>query len=143
MDADLVMLSMECKFANIILIREDYSDVRNITNLRKEIIDKLSCNNFNGFNSAKEETDPVIKNKLIIRDFIIMVFLLGNDFLPNFVALYEVDESMGILIDVYKLNKCVNMSDIDGQINYKALANFFAQISLEEPRLIKEKAEIK
>lgn len=131
LDADLIMLSSLCKFQKFILIRESYTDIIDITNLRKEVVDNLTLG-----------WDKKFNEKLIIQDFVIMVFLLGNDFLPHFMAFHDINETMTLMSNIYTLQKTY-LSNSEGAINWKAFSNFLSVLSQNEARLIREKGEIK
>ena len=85
MDADLIMLSLLAPLDKISLMREDITSVIDIDSLRLSI---------------KEE----LNTPTSIDDFVVMLFLLGNDFLPHLVALADLDESIETMIRTYKIN---------------------------------------
>lgn len=83
LDADLVILALAlAKQANFIILREDISDIVNVTNLKAFITQK--------FNSPTA-----------LDDFIFLSFLLGNDFLPNSPALENLSRALDKLMEIY------------------------------------------
>ena len=115
MDADLIMLSLLSPLDNIFLMREDLSDVIDIDNLRLGIKDDL------GTSTA-------------ISDFVVMIFLLGNDFLPHLVTLGDMEEAIDTMIRIYQMSGEA-LTD-NGTINSSGLTMFLKALSLEEPRLL-------
>lgn len=83
MDADLIMLSLLAPVENIFLMREDINDVIDIEALKRTIYEDLG-------------TDTAIE------DFVVMLYLLGNDFLPHMPAFSDLEETIETMIRVYK-----------------------------------------
>lgn len=109
MDADLIMLSMTCEKPNIYLMRD--KDFVSIDILKTSI--------------------PCIK------DYIVMCFLLGNDFLPHFLALDLKYEGLDILQDV----SIKDLVTSDGKINSVALFSLFEKLAVKEESLIRKNIE--
>ena len=84
MDTDLIMLSLLSPIKRLYLWREDIGVVLNIDNLREEII------NIMGVHSHS------------YRDFVFLMFFLGNDFLPNQVGVDDYENSIDKMIEQYK-----------------------------------------
>ncbi len=83
MDADLIMLSLIAPVNRISLMREDIRDVIDIDTL-------------------KEALQQELKLPSAVSDFVVMVFTIGNDFLPHMPSMEDLNESIATLIDVYK-----------------------------------------
>jgi hypothetical protein len=83
LDADLIMLAMLAPVERIILTREDIRDNVQIDNLREAIGNLL----------ATESAIP---------DFVLMMYLTGNDFLPHGPALGNLNESIDAMIAIYQ-----------------------------------------
>ena len=115
MDADLIMLSLLSPLDNIFLMREDLSDVIDIDNLRLGVKDDLGT-------------------ETAISDFVVMIFLLGNDFLPHLVTLGDMEEAIETMIRIYKM--AGESLTENGVIHTKGLTVFLKALSLEEPRLL-------
>lgn len=125
MDADLIMLGLMAPLNNIYLVREDIRDVVSIDNLRGAIIDELS-------------TSSMISPTSIIQDFVIMTFLIGNDFLPHMPALEELEHAMETLFRIYKKNNKPFV--INGNINWQNLGSFFIELSKDENAMLTREA---
>ena len=82
MDADLIMLSLIAPVDRISLMREDIRDVIDIDTLK---------------GALKEE----LKLPTAVRDFVVMVFTIGNDFLPHMPAFENLDRALQVLVKVY------------------------------------------
>lgn len=116
MDTDLIMLTILSDTRRIYLWREDINIVLNIDNLREEITKML------GVHSKS------------YRDFVVMMFLLGNDFLPYQPSLDDYENSIDKLIDAYKtIGKPI--TDDDGLI-WSNYLEVLEQISKIEPILL-------
>lgn len=135
LDADLIMLSFFHN--NIYLLREtihvnnvdtDSLLLFSVKNLRKniitEIVEKIWCEDF-----------EIVEDKLIT-DYVVMCFLLGNDFLPKLINLDINEDSIIELIDIYinlvnvKKNYLVN----EKQINFKFLQQLLNNLYLSEDK---------
>lgn len=86
LDADLVVLSMTVP-ADIIIVREDITDIVNVSNLKAYLSQRMqsSSSSSGGF----------------VSDFVVLSFLLGNDFLPNTPALEDLPRALETLLDAY------------------------------------------
>jgi 5'-3' exoribonuclease 1 len=115
MDADLIMLSLLAPIENISLMREDISSIIDINSLRLAL--------------KKELIIPTS-----IQDFVVMIFLLGNDFLPHLVSMGDLDEGIETMIRTYKMNNksLTNSDDLDWQ----GLTGYLKALAKEEPRLL-------
>ena len=83
LDADLAMLSLLSPLDKMTLMREDVWNVVNIDNLK--------------FALEQELQSPTA-----IKDFILMMYLIGNDFLPHAPALHDMGVSLELMFEVYK-----------------------------------------
>ena len=92
MDADLIMLSLLSHIKNIYLLREKQQSLEefiylDIDKLRIGIIKDLKYNY--GFRCSQNAIDDsyCIEAKQLIESYIVICFLLGNDFLPHSIGL--------------------------------------------------------
>ena len=98
MDADLIQLSLVSHKPNIVLLREttDY----NIENTDSEYIylkiDSLKKHLLESFHLQR-----IVKESIIIDDYIFMCFLLGNDFMNHIPSLNLRYGGHDILLDTY------------------------------------------
>ena len=120
MDADLIMLSMIAPLEHISLMREDIRDVIDIDTLKMEI-----------------QQDLVLPTA--IHDFVVMIFTIGNDFLPHMPALEDLEEAISTLTDVYKQTGRSLTSD--GDLDWEGLNHYLKNLALEEPRLLEDEAK--
>ena len=113
MDADLIMLTMLAPIDKIFLMRENERDVINIDNMK--------------YNVEKE-----YGGQTAIADFVLMTFMIGNDFLPHMPALEDLSEAMENMLRTYKKT---NLSLVlNGEIIWQNLALYltnFAQLESE------------
>lgn len=124
MDADLIMLSALSTVPNIHLCRENFEDVISIPELRNDILSKMTRNN-------------IMESNIVIQDFVIMVYFLGNDFLPHVVSLDDISENIQTMMLIY--NKLeLPLSDETGQILWQNFSKFLSEMALQEPKYLLE-----
>ena len=112
LDADLIFLSLSCDISNLYLLREqnhlDKIDKKELS--LKDVTEPLvfvsidSIKKFyNMFLLNKLGYDEVTEynNKNYIKDFILLCFLLGNDFLPHLPSINIRTSGLDILIQTY------------------------------------------
>ena len=119
LDADLIMLSMSCKIDNIYLLREAVHFGRincdellylNVDNLKKNLYCEIT---------TKILTEDVVDINRLIDDYIVLCFLLGNDFLPHLTSLKISNDGIHILLGIYcnilsdRKEYLINDSDIN------------------------------
>ncbi len=120
MDADLIMLGLMAPLNNIHLMREDISSVIDIDNLRLALKTELSL-------------------ETAVEDFVVMIFLLGNDFLPHIVSLADLDEGIEAMMETYKgvgksLTKGARTENWD--IDWPNMAIYLTALGMDENRLL-------
>ena len=167
LDADLIFLSMASKRNNIYLLREEnminnkhkkeHADIINeqlmyvnmdttmeCINLtfRDGIKKHLNYNNFNNININIHE----IENISFVDDYILICYLLGNDFLPHFPSINLRRHGMELIINKYIENFCNNNFKLliertkdDVIINNYEFIQFINKISLEEHNFFSKK----
>jgi len=113
LDADLIMLSL-LQGHKIQLLREavhfgktEMDDLLyfDISEFKKKIIENMTEN-------IKEDERENIKEEDVIRDYILIGFLMGNDFLPKIISVDINDECVEVLIDLYKKMLGVRLNTI-------------------------------
>jgi 5'-3' exonuclease len=120
LDADFIMLALLSPLSDMFLMREDIMDVVNVENLKIMI-------------------KKIMKTSSSIMDFVLIVFLHGNDFLPREPSLEDTLTGIDTLINVYqKLNVSLT---IRNEIILDHLNEYFRLLSLEEPNLIQQQAK--
>lgn len=155
LDADLIMLSLNHLYISrhIYLFRETPHFIKSIDatlNPYELYIMDIPClgdaiinNMLIGVNNNYDMNE----SKNIISDYILICFLLGNDFLPHFPSLNIRTNGIQILIDVYKdtfikLNRNVKKKEfltLNNKIIWKNLRLFILNLSkLEEKNFINE-----
>jgi 5'-3' exoribonuclease 1 len=127
-DADLIMLGLLSPLKDVYLIREDYQNINfnepkivNIKELRAYLYEEL-------------------KSQSAVDDFIVMMFLLGNDFLPHSPALKEMVFSLELMFKAY--NELVLENDFKGftqgtEILWDKFNLFMKSIQTNESDLLK------
>lgn len=109
MDADLIILSMECYKTNIRLLREFDEDDTQFRTLDIDACKKALLH-------INELQDDKYDEKCIIRDFVYFSFFGGNDFVPAFPSLSIKDGGLSFLFKSYK--QLLDNYEIDGRLTY-------------------------
>ena len=124
LDADLFMLAMASPLDHIFLTRESARGERGIVS-----IDVL-----------KAGLTEDLNNKNAISDFIIMMFLLGNDFLPHQIFAEDMPQTLRLFFDIYR-NLGVSFTNAEKtDLNEDGLAKFFERIADQEHELLADVA---
>lgn len=123
LDSDLIMLSMLMPQDNVFLMREDLEDILNVQNLKTSIQNDL------GTSTA-------------IDDFLAVMYLIGNDFLPRVKSLSDIFDSLDQCLDVYKRVKKPLTTDGGLGINWFGLAHYLYTLKQLEPRFLQNLADV-
>jgi 5'-3' exonuclease len=145
LDGDLLFISMLNKYySNIILIRDtslnaDELDFVNISNLKNYIYTDI-------LNLARSENKVITTSKdLLIQDYTVLSFLLGNDFLDKQLCLNIKEHGVDIITKAYiKAYKGKNLIQ-EGprkQINLQFLKDIFYQLRFYESYYFSDKKKI-
>ena len=116
LDADLIMLSLLSPLSNIFLSRETIAETVSI-DVVKDYLKSLS------------------QSSSVVDDFVIMMTLIGNDFLPHSPSLSLLSESINNILDIYSAGDFsfafVDQSGIPS-INWDSFAKFIDVLSNTE-----------
>lgn len=132
MDSDLVMLTTVSPVDSLLLMRENRAtrryDYIDVAAFRQVLVGKMR---------AKGTS---VEPSRLYRDFVVILFLIGNDFLPHLSAFHDVGASIEALIRCYVANGQY-LTDEQGIIwsNMKGFLRYLAGIEME---MLKEQAAI-
>lgn len=134
LDADLIMLSLNCK--NSFLIRElpDYIS-KNKTDEERLMIYDIPY--LSELINEKMNLDMKNQKKNNIQNYLFLCFLLGNDFIPHYPFLSIRDNGIEYLISKYLVLNNEIIND-DGIIDWKVFRNFISKIIIDE-KFLKDK----
>lgn len=121
MDADLILLSLMAPIDGIVLWREDQ-------NVRFHTVD---------IDALRLGLLQELKKPSSLRDFGLMAILVGNDFLPKYPLVAELDNYFDIAFQVYQEFEGELVS-ISGEINWDNLTLFLAGLQARENVLVNE-----
>lgn len=134
LDADLVMLSLGTNKPNFYLLREelydknfDFTFVDVGTGIREKIVKEL----LSFPNNERDQT---------IYDFILILFLCGNDFLPNIPSISLLD-GLKTVFEMYR-SSCAKHGHLvlkNKNINFKSFGEFILLLSKSESHLLETK----
>lgn len=137
-DADLNMLTFLSPYRDkFIVIREDFSDI-----IMTGVFVNGIVNDMNGLYN-KNGMNLNVPKDIAIRDFVVLMYMAGNDFLPRLFAFGDMDELVNILIAVYQhVIPATRMPVVnpDYSINWEVLQVFIATLSQYEKTLLEKKA---
>jgi 5'-3' exonuclease len=150
LDADLIMLSLLSHMDNIYLMRVDNDKGENntkfldITALRRGIIDDLK-NNYEWDINNEITTDLFSDtSKHIIETYVILCFILGNDFIPHPINVSLKKGGINKIIHSAKFlwNSGVYLIDIENKkINWNFVKHIFEELSRDEDERVYEVVE--
>jgi len=123
-DGDLIMLILASKCENFYLLREDqfYFNMIDMGSIRRKIIKEMCSGESLSFE--------------VINDFILMGFMVGNDFLPKIQMFYYLEDGMDFMISIY--NKLDGRITKNGEINFEIFLQFLKLIEQKEYGYIKK-----
>ncbi len=151
LDADLIMLSLASGLDNIYLLREKQEFEKKNEN-KEEKGDKLESQyNLLPINKLKDylweytnknnHISDVISKDNFTRDYLILMFLIGNDFLPKMKIINVKKFGIELLLEKYsKYLKVVKkpLLDENNDINQKLLLLIFQDLAKDEMTYIKQ-----
>lgn len=145
LDADLIMLSMMNKCSDkIILIRDsEFGDIDNISYLNIKQLKDFIFQDFKYKFKYEIKQDFFGTIDQFINDYILLCFLLGNDFLDHIFCLYIKDNSIDIItkayIKAFNGTSLVNkIGKLEEWINFKFLKDIFYQLKNYEEYYLKQ-----
>lgn len=125
MDADLIMLSLAEGKVSIFLMREDITDVVDIDNLKIALKELMG-----GTETALD-------------DFILIMSLIGNDFLPHSPAFEDMAESIDFMLKVYAQMRqpLTRFSEGRADILWDNFGAYITIVAQQEPVILSELAQ--
>lgn len=135
MDADLFMLSLATHFPKFYILRENPYKYENeyyyidISSIRETIVNVLLCDH------------SLLDDKIHINDFILMIFLTGNDFLPHIPTIEIIEGGVENLFETYRLvsKQHGSLTTSVNTLNINALQSFIGTLGLFEKQFLEEK----
>jgi 5'-3' exonuclease len=135
MDADLFMLSLATHFPNFHILRENPYKYENeyyyidVSSIRENIVNALLCE------------QSLLEDCIHINDFILMIFLSGNDFLPHIPTIEILDGGVDNLFETYRnvVKSHDSLTNGVNKLNIKALQSFLGTLGCFEKQYLEEK----
>ena len=123
LDADLFMISLTAEF-NVTLLRGDeYFEINSLKSYLQSIL------------HARQRRLPFQR---VYEDFIIMLYLVGNDFLPKLDVLSNVRDLFDVFVEIHKeLPRTISRGN--GRIDFAMLKQFFRGLAEREEGLLRQK----
>lgn len=135
MDADLIMLSLATHKENFHILREnpyryeqEYYYI-NMVEIRQNLVNALLCD------------QSLLPDYIHINDFITMIFLTGNDFLPHLPTIEILSGGVENLFETYRnvVKSHGTLTNNVGNINLEALQTFLGTLGNFEKEFLVEK----
>lgn len=150
LDADLIMLGILLPVDNVFIFREmEYGGhhFMDIHQFRKELLRLLHWNNNdNERYSNKMNKIPTFSHKSAINDFVLLCFIVGNDFLPTIPSMAILDGAIELILDLYKQNgrEYGHLTKTHPKTKFitfrlESLKNFFQKLSEQEIETLEKK----
>lgn len=151
LDADLIMLSLTCDKEKMYLMRESTQFSNGRCKHHQQTIGYKYVNidvlrNFVGsylYNDSNQASQ--VNPHLAMYDYVFICFILGNDFLPHFIAIDIKHDGLNIVCDTYRrLHSQTGLflinKDADGiyKINFEFLKKFIQELAGMEDDLVKK-----
>jgi 5'-3' exonuclease len=136
LDADLIFLSLLSKHPRIYLLRESSTfDVKSRQPFCYLDIERLK-------DALCSELDPAQARprEEIVKDFVVMCFLLGNDFIPRIPSLHKHNGAIESLIQKYRSrsNGRTGLVTVSGDVDYRTLMTLFPDEARHEGLYFKD-----
>lgn len=128
LDADLVMLTMLSDLPYLYLYKP-YGNKPTIIN-----IDMMREYFHKDLNLLRPENDQ-IPIKTTTRDFVVMIYLVGNDFLPNIITFDEVGDAINSMFLVYQRLK-LPLTNESGDLNWNNMQKFLEALAKKEVKIL-------
>lgn len=109
LDADLIMLGILLPVDHVYIFREmEYGGYHfmDIHHFRKELLQILRWNHtpHRENNGGSSPPPKVFSEKSAIHDFVLLCFIVGNDFLPTIPSMAILDGAIDLILDTYREN---------------------------------------
>jgi 5'-3' exonuclease len=135
MDADLFMLSLSTHFPKFHILRENPYRYENeyyyidVSSIRENIVNALICD------------QSMVDDKIHINDFILMIFLTGNDFLPHLPTIEILEGGVDNLFETYRsvFKNYGPLTTNISTLNTNSLKHFIGTLGLFEKKFLEEK----
>lgn len=144
LDADLIMLGIILPFNNLLIAREpEYGFIEyvNIKEFRERLLNAMKWDQ-----DDLQENEQIFNKNLAINDFILLSFLVGNDFIPTIPTINILDGAMDIILNIYIKNCKIyghlvkeKESSNELMFNIEALSKFFLEFSKIEKEILEKK----
>lgn len=126
LDADLVMLSLMAPIAHVLLMREDINEVVNIDNFRNSVETLMTGK-------------PPEHRPQIWHDYVVIMSLLGNDFLPHPPSLEDFSKSIDTLVGIYR-ELGISLTSPTRELILSNIVKYLIKLAEREPGLLKHEA---
>lgn len=151
LDADLIMLGMLLPIDHVFIFREmEYGGFHfmDIHQFKKELLCLLKWNvpqDENRFSNEKPKM-ALFSAKTAINDFVLLCFIVGNDFLPTIPTMAILDGAIDLILETYKNNgiQYGHLTKIHPKTKFvtfriTSLKNFFQTLSEHETSMMETK----
>lgn len=125
-DADLFMLTLLSEAPLLYLCREDYKMTYNIDAFRDYLFRSMTI---------KDVFEPT--KVQVCRDFVLLIFLIGNDFVPDTVYFHKVPKVISDMMLEYQ-NNSKSLIDEEGQIIWTNFIGFLENMARREENYLKD-----
>ena len=101
-DADLILLALICPVDNIIIFREERDMRTGSVKANYIVIDIIRQEIYKSMGGVEKESGYHLYNTQEIIDFVALMSIVGNDFLPKIHSLASVPDAVNIILSTYK-----------------------------------------
>lgn len=149
LDADLIMLGILLPVDYVYIFREmEYGGFHfmDIHHFRKELTQILKWGNTDENRYSDNKKPAIFSSKSSINDFVLLCFIVGNDFLPTIPSMAILDGAIDLILESYRVNGFENghLTKIHPKTKFitfrlLSLKRFFAMLSEHEIETLERK----
>lgn len=138
LDADLIMIGLLLPLNSVYVAREpDYGFIEyiHLDLLRRNILKMMKWS----------EGGKPFEDTVALQDFILMSFLVGNDFLPTLPTISILDGALDMVVEIYlrvcKVHGHLTSTDAQSQVVFRkeSMTEFFREFGSKEKELVEKK----
>lgn len=125
LDSDLVSLTV-LRPQSFFLVRKERKDFIDIDGFKQFILNNMNINYF--------------APDLVIKDFVLILYLVGNDFLPRFLFVDNVGLTLKLMMECYTKFVKIPLTTYNNMIQWTSLSSFFSCLTGVEIEMLMDKS---
>ena len=123
-DSDLVSLTL-VRPQHFFLVRSERANFIDVDGLKQFVWNNMEC--------KKKKFDP----RLVLKDFVLLLYIVGNDFLPRFLFVEDVGETIFGMMKCYVNNTKITITTHKDTIDWNSFSHFLSCLTSFEEEMLK------